>query len=327
MFFALDKPTGILCTDILNFIKREYSSKPLVKEVKEMSDLPKVLNLDNGNTPIKKLGHCGALDPLASGSLLIATNSDTKLITNWLNKNKTYEFNILLGISTLSGDLESKNLQLNLNQEIVSKEKINQAMQDFIGMYYQVAPLYSSVKVQGYALRDLVHNGKIISYEKSKNTNTVNSDNSLTDTLKVLYKNKELNLQIPKREQHIYDWSLLDYQVIDFDQTKKYLQNIYNDLKTNISKWQSIYSTRSKSFVYENIQNLILEIINEFELKAIATPKCTFILVKTQATVSSGTYIRQLAIDLAKELNTIGLSLNINRKFPEGLEIKKIWED
>ncbi len=97
---------------------------------------------------VKKIGHAGTLDPLATGLLLLATNKMLKKMILFQDLDKTYRGTLELGYTTDSFDLETK---LKNPKEIKHltpkfiKEKVNL----FVGKIQQVPPLYSSVKVNG----------------------------------------------------------------------------------------------------------------------------------------------------------------------------------
>ena len=98
---------------------------------------------------IKKIGHCGTLDPLATGLLLLATNKATKQIESLQILPKTYTATFCLGATTESLDTEfwpsefkdTSNITLEQIQAVISK--------NFLGKFMQIPPQYSAVSVKG----------------------------------------------------------------------------------------------------------------------------------------------------------------------------------
>lgn len=105
-----------------------------------------------------KGGHTGALDPLASGLLPICLGEATKFSHFLLDSNKRYHTTIQLGHSTTTGDVEGEVL---LEAEIpaLTEEKIQQAIEQFLGDSVQIPPMYSALKKQGRPLYELARQG------------------------------------------------------------------------------------------------------------------------------------------------------------------------
>tara|TARA_B100000963_G_scaffold289741_1_gene259333 strand:+ start:1266 stop:2186 length:921 start_codon:yes stop_codon:yes gene_type:complete len=104
-----------------------------------------------------KVGHGGTLDPIATGVLPILIGEGTKFGSFSLQKNKTYNAELLLGVSTDTGDktgtvLEEKNI-------ICTKGEILKVLKKFSGKYSQTVPSYSAVKVRGVPMYKLARRG------------------------------------------------------------------------------------------------------------------------------------------------------------------------
>jgi tRNA pseudouridine55 synthase len=110
---------------------------------------------------VKKVGHAGTLDPLASGLLILCTGKKTKEITKYQDLEKTYTGIITLGKSSLSMDLETE-VYSTKSTEGISEKQIFDARDSFIGKITQIPPMYSAVKVNGKALYKSARKGKII---------------------------------------------------------------------------------------------------------------------------------------------------------------------
>ena len=106
---------------------------------------------------IKKLGHAGTLDPLATGILPIAFGNATKTIPYLVSSKKKYRFSILWGVKTMSHDLEGKIIEK--SDFIPTKEDILAVISKFNGEIYQRPPKYSAVKVDGQRAYKLAREG------------------------------------------------------------------------------------------------------------------------------------------------------------------------
>ena len=126
---------------------------------------------------VKKAGHAGTLDPLASGVLPIALGEATKTMSFAMNSNKSYEFDIKWGAATDTDDLEGK-IVAESNIRPLKNDIIN-ILPKFTGIIKQKPPAYSAIKING-----------VRSYKLARNS--IISD-------------------IPEREVHIKEISLVKY--------------------------------------------------------------------------------------------------------------------
>ena len=109
-------------------------------------------------TKVKKVGHAGTLDPLASGVLPICLGQATRVMEDILNTRKTYRVRIHLGISTNTYDLEGE-ITNTRNINNIDNKKINKGLSRFIGEIDQVPPMYSALKIKGERLYKLARKG------------------------------------------------------------------------------------------------------------------------------------------------------------------------
>jgi len=110
---------------------------------------------------VKKVGHAGTLDPLASGLLIICTGKKTKEISQYQDFEKTYTGTITLGQSSPSMDLETEITSTKSTDDLTSKQIL--AVRDtFIGKITQIPPMYSAVKVNGKSLYKIARKGKTV---------------------------------------------------------------------------------------------------------------------------------------------------------------------
>ena len=107
---------------------------------------------------IKKVGHAGTLDPLATGLLIICTGKFTKKINEYMAAEKEYTGSFTLGASTPTYDMESAATDFK-DTSGISQEQIHAATKNFIGEIQQVPPIYSAIKKDGVALYELARRG------------------------------------------------------------------------------------------------------------------------------------------------------------------------
>ena len=112
----------------------------------------------------KKIGHAGTLDPLATGVLPILVGKATKLCDLICDNYKEYVADFKLGVLTDTLDITGKVL---LTSSVsVSKLDIENALQKYLGEFYQTVPMYSAVKVNGQKLYNLARKGQEVERPK-----------------------------------------------------------------------------------------------------------------------------------------------------------------
>jgi tRNA pseudouridine55 synthase len=97
---------------------------------------------------IKKIGHAGTLDPLATGLLIICVGKMTKRIEEFMGMEKEYTGKFVVGQTTPSYDLETEVTEKK-NISGLTEDLIHNATKQFIGKISQIPPLYSAIKVGG----------------------------------------------------------------------------------------------------------------------------------------------------------------------------------
>lgn len=97
---------------------------------------------------IKKVGHAGTLDPLATGLLIVCTGKFTKKINQFMAQEKEYTGQITLGAITPTYDLESEPRDFK-SIDGIAPELIAEAAQNFIGEILQTPPIHSAIKQKG----------------------------------------------------------------------------------------------------------------------------------------------------------------------------------
>ena len=120
-------------------------------------------------TSIRKIGHAGTLDPLATGLLIVCTGKFTKRINEYMAQEKEYTGTFTLGATTATYDLESEPENLKPFEHITAEE-IKATTENFIGEILQVPPAHSAIKVDGIRLYKLAREGKKVKPEPRKIT-------------------------------------------------------------------------------------------------------------------------------------------------------------
>ncbi len=128
----VDKPAGPTSHDLVDAIRRQFL--------------------------LKKVGHCGTLDPNATGLLIIVLGRGTKLSEKLMADDKVYEGSIKLGETTDSYDAAGE-LVASLPVPPLSLEAINQAATEFVGDLMQIPPMVSAIKKGGVPLYKLARKG------------------------------------------------------------------------------------------------------------------------------------------------------------------------
>jgi tRNA pseudouridine55 synthase len=108
---------------------------------------------------IKKVGHAGTLDPLATGLLIVCTGKFTKKINEYMAQEKEYTGSFTLGATTPTYDKESTPQDFKEYNHI-TEEDIVAATKNFIGAIQQYPPIYSAIKKDGVALYELARRGE-----------------------------------------------------------------------------------------------------------------------------------------------------------------------
>lgn len=110
---------------------------------------------------IKKVGFAGTLDPLASGLMILAAGSATRLLDLFHRLPKTYQAKIIFAQTSVSFDLETPVTSNKLATEF-SQAKLAEVLENFLGTQAQVVPIFSAKKVAGQKLHLLARQGKTL---------------------------------------------------------------------------------------------------------------------------------------------------------------------
>lgn len=135
----VDKPKGLTSARVVERIKRKFKVK---------------------------VGHTGTLDPLATGLLVILTGRRTKNASLFLKLDKAYEVKVVLGIRTDTFDLEGRVLSQSNNE--VTREELENILQEFRGDMWQTPPPFSAKKIEGRRAYQLARKGLSVDIPPSK---------------------------------------------------------------------------------------------------------------------------------------------------------------
>ena len=113
---------------------------------------------------VPKCGHCGTLDPAATGLLVVVLGKFTKLSQKFSGEDKTYEGTILLGTETDSQDMDG-NVIRQSDWSGVTEQQLRDTFASFIGDIEQIPPMVSAVKKDGERLYELARKGQEVERE------------------------------------------------------------------------------------------------------------------------------------------------------------------
>ena len=135
----------------------------------------------------KKIGHTGTLDPDAEGVLPVCLGKATKVCDLLTDKDKEYKAVLLLGVETDTQDISGT--VLNRKDVCVTEDEVRKVILSFVGIYEQIPPMYSALKVNGEKLCDLARKG--ITVERKSRPVTI-------------YSIEILNIQLPEVEMVVH---------------------------------------------------------------------------------------------------------------------------
>ncbi len=113
---------------------------------------------------VKKIGHAGTLDPLATGVLILCVGAATRLSEYVMHGTKRYHARVRLGETTDTYDAEGEIVQTR-DASHVTREDVERALVNFMGDIQQIPPMYSAIKQGGRKLYDLARAGETVERE------------------------------------------------------------------------------------------------------------------------------------------------------------------
>ncbi len=141
-FLVLDKPSGVTSHDVVAAVRRAVG--------------------------IRKVGHAGTLDPMATGALVAAVGRVTRLIRFLQPLPKEYLAVARFGVATDTLDADGREVWR--GEMPVSRTEVEAALGSFVGEISQIPPMVSAVKVEGRRLYELARQGKEVEREPRRVT-------------------------------------------------------------------------------------------------------------------------------------------------------------
>ncbi|HIE21901.1 MAG TPA: tRNA pseudouridine(55) synthase TruB, partial [Acidimicrobiia bacterium] len=136
-FLVVDKPAGVTSTGVVEEVKRV--------------------------TGIRKVGHAGTLDPMATGALVVALGSATRLIRFIQDQPKEYVATALFGVAT--DTLDAEGAVLTREEMHFEPAELEAVASRFVGTISQVPPMVSALKQGGRRLYELAREGQVVERE------------------------------------------------------------------------------------------------------------------------------------------------------------------
>src|SRR5215475_8287650 len=136
---------------------------PLIDKAEGMTSHD-VVALARRQLGTKKIGHCGTLDPIATGLLLLTVGRGTKVQDLLMTEDKEYVGTFVLGVTTNTQDREGEVIQQRPVPQL-DENQIRAAFEKFRGDFYQVPPMVSAKKHRGVPLYKLARKGKVVERE------------------------------------------------------------------------------------------------------------------------------------------------------------------
>ena len=134
----IDKPCGLTSHDVVDKVRRKLK--------------------------MKRIGHAGTLDPMATGLLIMLVGKATKLSQYLMSLDKTYEGTIKLGESTNTYDGEGE-VMTKRSVPSLTLEEVAAVVSSHLGDQYQKPPMFSAVKINGQPLYKMARQGKEVERE------------------------------------------------------------------------------------------------------------------------------------------------------------------
>jgi len=247
-----------------------------------------VLNKEVGETPLalldrfrvenswvgdKKLTYAGRLDPMASGKMIALIGEECKNKEKYLALDKEYEFEVLFGFSSDTGDVLGI-AEISGASRLVNEEELKTVARKFVGKISLPYPAFSSKTVQGKPLFVWALEGRLD------------------------------EIEIPRRESIIYKLSLESSRTIS-------KEDLRAEIFEKIAKLNLTPNDEREDFLGKDFRKQ--EILDRWEATLDKTNQKEFQIAKFVCAASSGTYMRTLAIEIGKSLGAQSLAFSIHR--------------
>lgn len=134
-----------------------YAEVFLVNKPLEWTSFDVVKKIRNA-LRIKKVGHAGTLDPLATGLLIVCAGRETKQIDSYMGQEKEYTGTFVIGATTESFDLEQPIIPV-ADPSAITQEDVKAAAAQLTGDILQIPPMHSAIKVDGKRVYESARKG------------------------------------------------------------------------------------------------------------------------------------------------------------------------
>jgi tRNA pseudouridine55 synthase len=128
----VDKPSGVTSHDVVDIVRKKLR--------------------------MKRVGHSGTLDPVATGVLVLLIGKATKLFSKFVYFDKEYEATLMLGTVTSTGDSQGK-VVVQKDAAHITPDQVRRVFEQFVGERQQVPPMVSAIKHKGERLYELARRG------------------------------------------------------------------------------------------------------------------------------------------------------------------------
>jgi tRNA pseudouridine(55) synthase len=278
--FYLDKKVGETPLEILEDFQRTNTFLKWQEEAIDICDKRFIKKKACSKIP---LAYAGRLDPMAEGKMLILAGEACKERQKYLSLDKEYIFEVLLGFGSDSSDILG----------LVNGDR------DYLDAFKNNDPInLNIIKVQTKKLLKSLKGKREMFYP------AFSSKAVLGKPLFLWALEKRLDeIEIPKKEVEIYSIKLIETKYINKEEIKKTVFEKIQSLKTVDMESKKI----GEDFRREKVLKSWEKSLNEFPKEQ------KFVLLKIKTTVSSGTYMRNLAKEIGKSLGTEALAYSIKR--------------
>ncbi len=155
-----------------------------------------VIRVLRKKTGIKKFGHAGTLDPLASGLMILGVQAGTKKLTDYIKLDKEYLCEVRVGESRTTGDLEGTIIEEREVKEVFRDEHVLEAATQLVGTLTLPVSAYSAIKIDGKPM-----------YERAREAEVKG----------------EVVEEVPMRDMVVYEAEVLEHGAETIDDKKRYV--------------------------------------------------------------------------------------------------------
>ena len=185
----IDKPAGMSSFGVVARARRKLSDEKFAK-----------LRAENPAATRKmarvKVGHCGTLDPFATGLLIIVSGKNTKRAQDFAKKDKVYFAKFRLGETSTTGDPEGETAPVNFSREMPTRAEIEHKIEsEFSGEITQIPPLYSAIKIGGQKAYNVARQAE----------KTHDEDNKKLADFRAKFEREKA------RQITVFSWEIVDY--------------------------------------------------------------------------------------------------------------------